>query len=108
MWNLNKSCIDAFCTAWNKSVRILLRLPARTHRCLLRPRDGVAFEGEKIGGGPPCVLTTAGWVQIYHGKSAAGAYALFAALLDREDPTIRRDVGLYQFKLEVSGRERCY
>ncbi|WP_207622046.1 glycoside hydrolase family 130 protein [Alienimonas californiensis] len=58
------------------------------HRCILRPRADVPFEGAKIGGGPPCLLTEEGWVQIYHGKSAAGAYALFVALLDREDPSI--------------------
>ena len=57
------------------------------HRCVLRPREGVRYEGTKIGGGPPCVLTAAGWVQIYHGKGADGAYALFTALLDRDDPT---------------------
>ncbi len=58
------------------------------HRCTLRPRANVSFEETKIGGGPPSLLTGAGWVQIYHGKNAAGAYALFVALLDREDPSI--------------------
>ena len=57
------------------------------HRCILRPRDGVPFEGAKIGGGPPCFLTAAGWVQVYHGKAQDGGYALFTALLDRDDPT---------------------
>ena len=57
------------------------------HRCVLRPREGVRYEGTKIGGGPPCFLTSAGWVQVYHGKGSDGAYALFAALLDRDDPT---------------------
>jgi predicted GH43/DUF377 family glycosyl hydrolase len=47
----------------------------------------VPYEGAKIGGGPPSFLTTAGWVQIYHGKSAEGAYGLFVALLDRDDPS---------------------
>ena len=56
------------------------------HRCVLRPRDGVRFEETKIGGGPPCFLTAAGWVQVYHGKGEGG-YALFAVLLDRDDPT---------------------
>ncbi|NNJ26293.1 glycoside hydrolase family 130 protein [Alienimonas chondri] len=58
------------------------------HRCILRPRADVPFEGAKIGGGPPCLLTAAGWVQVYHGKAADGSYALFAALLDRNDPSI--------------------
>ena len=58
------------------------------HRCVLRPRPGVEYEGTKIGGGPPCLLTAEGWIQVYHGKSATGAYALFAALLDRHDPSV--------------------
>ena len=57
------------------------------HRCILRPRAGVRHEGEKIGGGPPSFLTPAGWLQVYHGRSTDGVYALFAALLDRDDPT---------------------
>ena len=57
-------------------------------RCILRPREGVPFEGTKIGGGGPSVLTRRGWLQIYHGKGSDGAYALFSAILDRDDPSV--------------------
>ena len=57
-------------------------------RCVMRPRDGVGYEGTKVGGGGPCVLTSRGWLQVYHGKGSDGAYALFAAVLDRDDPSV--------------------
>ena len=57
------------------------------HRCLLRPRPDVAWEGAKIGGGPPCIETDAGWLQVYHAKDADSRYTLALALLDRDDPS---------------------
>ena len=57
------------------------------HRVLMRPRDTLC-ESQKIGGGPPCLETDAGWLQVYHGKGDPDVgYTLFAALLDRDDPT---------------------
>jgi len=55
------------------------------HRCLVRPK-GDRWEDEKIGGGPPCVETPEGWLQIYHGKAEDGGYSLFGLLLDLNDP----------------------
>ena len=56
------------------------------HRCILRPREGVAWESAKIGGGGPCVETDAGWLQLYHAKDADSRYTLALALLDRDEP----------------------
>ena len=59
MWNLNKSCIDAFCTAYNKSVRILLHLPARTHRWLLGPLLGCSHVREQLCYRVACFISKA-------------------------------------------------
>lgn len=43
----------------------------------------------KIGGGTPPILTSKGWLMLYHGvenKGAAGIYRTFWALLDKDDP----------------------
>ena len=43
----------------------------------------------KIGGGTPPVLTSSGWLMLYHGvenKGEVGIYRTFWALLDKEDP----------------------
>ena len=87
-WALHRPNNEGFgkASVWTASSPDLLSWG--DHRCVLRPRAGVEYEGAKIGGGPPCLPTAAGWVQIYHGKSATGAYALFVALLDRDDPSI--------------------
>jgi beta-1,2-mannobiose phosphorylase / 1,2-beta-oligomannan phosphorylase len=55
------------------------------HQCLVRPRDN-GFEDERVGGGAPCLKTSAGWLQIYHGASAEGTYRLFTLLLDLNNP----------------------
>ena len=56
------------------------------HRCILRPRD-IPSEAMKIGGGPPCLKTDRGWIQMYHGKGEGQRYTLHLALLDADDPT---------------------
>ena len=56
------------------------------HACLLRPRD-MPSEAMKIGGGPPCIATDRGWLQMYHGKGEGQRYTLHLALLDADDPT---------------------
>ena len=86
-WALHRPNNDGFGKASIWTARSPDRLAWGDHRCVLRPREGNDWEAGKVGGGPPCVLTSAGWLQIYHGKSSAGAYALFAALLDAEDPS---------------------
>ncbi|QBG49311.1 glycosidase [Verrucomicrobia bacterium S94] len=55
------------------------------HRCLIRPRD-TEYERLKIGGGAPCIRTSKGWLQIYHGKGDGERYSLFGLLLDADHP----------------------
>jgi len=55
------------------------------HRCVLRPRD-TRWEEMKIGGGAPCIKTSEGWLQVYHGKGRGQLYSLFALLLDEREP----------------------
>jgi predicted GH43/DUF377 family glycosyl hydrolase len=43
----------------------------------------------KIGGGTPPILTSKGWLMLYHGvekKGAVGIYRTFWAMLDKDDP----------------------
>lgn len=56
------------------------------HQCLMRPRQGVAFESEKIGGGAPPVETEEGWLHIYHGACREHGYGIFAVLTERDHP----------------------
>jgi predicted GH43/DUF377 family glycosyl hydrolase len=59
-------------------------------RVLLPARRGGWWDANKVGLGPPPLLTPAGWLICYHGVrvTAAGAiYRLGLALLDRDDPT---------------------
>jgi predicted GH43/DUF377 family glycosyl hydrolase len=59
------------------------------HRPLLGPGDAGSWASEKVGLGPPPLLTEAGWLIVYHGvrKTADGSiYRVGLALLDRERP----------------------
>jgi len=56
---------------------------------LLPERGGPWWDGLRIGGGAPPILTDEGWLLIYHGvKEMAGhpIYRLGVALLDRDNP----------------------
>ena len=55
------------------------------HKCIVRTRDN-QWESQRIGGGAPPIKTPDGWLVIYHGKGANGAYSLFCLLLDLEEP----------------------
>ena len=58
-------------------------------RCVLREGGGPAWDAERVGAGPPPILTKNGWLLLYHGvKTYAGqmAYRVGAALLDKEKP----------------------
>ena len=47
------------------------------------------WDSQKVGAGPPPILTDEGWLLIYHGahKTCSGlAYAMGVCLLDREEP----------------------
>jgi predicted GH43/DUF377 family glycosyl hydrolase len=59
-------------------------------RVLLPARRGGWWDANKIGLGPPPLLTDDGWLLCYHGVrvTASGSiYRLGLALLDRDDPT---------------------
>jgi predicted GH43/DUF377 family glycosyl hydrolase len=57
---------------------------------LMPARRGGWWDANKIGLGPPPLLTDQGWLLCYHGVRAAASgsvYRLGLALLDRDDPT---------------------
>ncbi len=59
-------------------------------RPLLPARRGCWWDADKIGAGPPPLLTEHGWLVGYHGVKATiagGIYRFGLALLDRDDPT---------------------
>ena len=59
-------------------------------RVLLPARRGGCWDANKVGLGPPPLLTPRGWLVCYHGvrTTASGSiYRLGLALLDRDDPS---------------------
>jgi predicted GH43/DUF377 family glycosyl hydrolase len=59
-------------------------------RVLLAARRGGWWDANKVGLGPPPLLTKDGWLLCYHGvrvTPAGSIYRLGLALLDRDDPT---------------------
>jgi len=57
--------------------------------CVLREGDGPAWDGVKVGAGPPPILTDEGWLLLFHGVKAYGGrlvYRVGAALLDADRP----------------------
>jgi predicted GH43/DUF377 family glycosyl hydrolase len=60
------------------------------HHILLESRPTGHWDREKVGLGPPPLLTEIGWLVMFHGVKATAAGALYRtglALLDRDDPT---------------------
>jgi predicted GH43/DUF377 family glycosyl hydrolase len=60
------------------------------HRVVVASRHGGWWDSQKVGLGPPPLLTEAGWLLLYHGvrTTAAGSiYRLGLVLTAREDPT---------------------
>jgi beta-1,4-mannooligosaccharide/beta-1,4-mannosyl-N-acetylglucosamine phosphorylase len=58
-------------------------------QCVLMEGIGPAWDGLRIGAGPPPIETEAGWLLIYHGVKAYGSrlvYRAGAVLLDRDEP----------------------
>ncbi len=61
------------------------------HRCLLGGLE--RWETERVGAGPPPILTDAGWLVIYHGvrlpdqRQGIGVYSAGGLLLDRSEPS---------------------
>jgi predicted GH43/DUF377 family glycosyl hydrolase len=60
--------------------------PWGSHQPLVLPREGM-WDERQTGAGCVPFLTSAGWLEIYHGADATLTYALGAVLLDRDDPT---------------------
>jgi predicted GH43/DUF377 family glycosyl hydrolase len=61
------------------------------HRPLLRAGESGSWDSEKVGLGPPPLLTEEGWLIAYHGvrmTSAGAIYRVGLALLDRERPDL--------------------
>ncbi len=61
------------------------------HTVLIHAREGGWWDANKVGLGPPPLLTEYGWLVLYHGVrvTASGSiYRLGLALLDRENPEI--------------------
>ncbi|MFW6061706.1 MAG: glycosidase, partial [Planctomycetota bacterium] len=57
--------------------------------CVLQEGPGPAWDGMKVGAGPPPVVTEYGWLLLYHGVKAYGgtlSYRVGAAMLDRDQP----------------------
>jgi len=57
--------------------------------CVIPERGGPAWDGVKVGAGPPPLLTEHGWLLIYHGVKSYGGqlvYRVGMALLDRDRP----------------------
>ena len=57
--------------------------------CVLRQESGPAWDGAKVGAGPPPIRTDRGWMILYHGVKMYGGNPLYRAglaLLDLEKP----------------------
>lgn len=57
--------------------------------CVLPELGGAAWDGVKVGAGPPPILTEKGWLLIYHGVKAYGGHLVYragVALLDKDKP----------------------
>ncbi|UCC21608.1 MAG: glycosidase [Planctomycetota bacterium] len=57
--------------------------------CVLPELGGAAWDGAKVGAGPPPVLTEHGWLLIYHGVKGYGGQLVYragVALLDKDKP----------------------
>lgn len=70
-------------------------LRVRGHHCLARPR--FEWENVRIGGGPPPLLTAAGWLLVYHGVAcppetaegfSARTYRAGVMVLNQADPRL--------------------
>lgn len=57
--------------------------------CVLPELGGAAWDGAKVGAGPPPILTEKGWLLIYHGVKGYGGHLVYRAglaLLDKDKP----------------------
>jgi predicted GH43/DUF377 family glycosyl hydrolase len=74
--------------------------------CVLKSAGGAAWDGVKVGAGPPPVLTDHGWLMLYHGVKLYGGHMVYragAAMLERDRPhklARRCDHWLFQSEAE--------
>ncbi len=57
--------------------------------CVVPETGGPAWDGVKVGAGPPPILTDQGWLLVYHGVKAYGGHLVYragVALLDTDKP----------------------
>ena len=57
--------------------------------CVVPEMGGPAWDGVKVGAGPPPILTDQGWLLVYHGVKAYGGHLVYragVALLDKDKP----------------------
>jgi predicted GH43/DUF377 family glycosyl hydrolase len=57
--------------------------------CVVPELGGAAWDGVKVGAGPPPILTKYGWLLIYHGVKAYGSQLVYRAgiaMLDKDKP----------------------
>jgi predicted GH43/DUF377 family glycosyl hydrolase len=57
--------------------------------CVVPELGGAAWDGVKVGAGPPPILTKYGWLLIYHGVKAYGSQLVYragVAMLDKDRP----------------------
>jgi predicted GH43/DUF377 family glycosyl hydrolase len=55
------------------------------HRCIVHGRKGM-WDSARVGAGASPIRTPQGWLEIYHGATAAHRYCLGALLLDLNEP----------------------
>jgi predicted GH43/DUF377 family glycosyl hydrolase len=55
------------------------------HQCIVRTRKG-KWDSVRVGAGGSPILTSSGWLEIYHGADEKDRYCLGAVLLDAENP----------------------
>jgi len=56
------------------------------HKCILTTREG-SWDSVRVGAGAAPVLTSEGWLEIYHGADENNRYCLGAFLLDHKNPS---------------------
>ena len=56
------------------------------HQCIATTRENY-WDSARVGAGAAPVLTSKGWLEIYHGATAENRYCLGALLLDKSDPS---------------------
>lgn len=56
------------------------------HQCIIKTRPG-EWDSARVGAGAAPILTSRGWLEIYHGANQQHQYCLGAFLMDTDDPS---------------------